>query len=76
MSLSPLCTGTEPLALGHPSSSPFYLPLGDPGRHDFGCDSETRKTSYFRSFLEPRRTSEKALITAIQEAYAHSRQAP
>ena len=28
-----------------------------------------RKGSYFPSFLEPRRTSEKALIAVIQEAY-------
>ena len=28
-----------------------------------------RKSSYFPSFLEPRRTSEKALIAVIQEAY-------
>ena len=28
-----------------------------------------RKGSYFPSFLEPRRTSEKALVAVIQEAY-------
>ncbi len=30
-----------------------------------------RKGSYFPSFLEPRRTAEKALVAAIQEAYVH-----
>ena len=30
-----------------------------------------RKGSYFPSFLEPRRTAEKALTTVIQEAYVH-----
>ena len=30
-----------------------------------------RKGSYFPSFLEPRRTAEKALAAAIQEAYVH-----
>lgn len=30
-----------------------------------------RKGSYFRSFLEPRRTAEKALVAVIQEAYVH-----
>ncbi len=30
-----------------------------------------RKGSYFPSFLEPRRTSEKALVAVIQEAYVH-----
>ncbi|CAN5377705.1 hypothetical protein BH10PSE15_BH10PSE15_10890 [soil metagenome] len=28
-----------------------------------------RKGSYFPSFLEPRRTAEKALVAVIQEAY-------
>ena len=31
-----------------------------------------RKGSYFPSFLEPRRTAEKALTAVIQEAYIHS----
>jgi putative transposase len=30
-----------------------------------------RKGSYFPSFLEPRRTSEKALVAVVQEAYVH-----
>jgi putative transposase len=30
-----------------------------------------RKGSYFPSFLEPRRTAEKALTAVIQEAYVH-----
>jgi len=30
-----------------------------------------RKGSYFPSFLEPRRTAEKALTAVIQEAYIH-----
>ena len=30
-----------------------------------------RKGSYFPSFLEPRRTAEKALVAVIQEAYIH-----
>ena len=30
-----------------------------------------RKSSYFPSFLEPRRTAEKALAAVIQEAYVH-----
>src|SRR5450755_5010072 len=30
-----------------------------------------RRGSYFPSFLEPRRTSEKALAAVIQEAYVH-----
>ncbi len=30
-----------------------------------------RKGSYFTSFLEPRRTAEKALVAVIQEAYVH-----
>jgi len=30
-----------------------------------------RKGSYFPSFLEPRRTAEKALVAVIQEAYFH-----
>ncbi len=30
-----------------------------------------RKGSYFPSFLEPRRTAEKALAAVIQEAYVH-----
>jgi transposase-like protein len=30
-----------------------------------------RRGSYFPSFLEPRRTAEKALVAVIQEAYAH-----
>jgi len=30
-----------------------------------------RKGSYFPSFLEPRRTAEKALVAVIQEAYVH-----
>ena len=30
-----------------------------------------RKGSYFPSFLEPRRTAEKALMAVIQEAYIH-----
>ncbi len=30
-----------------------------------------RKGSYLPSFLEPRRTAEKALVTVIQEAYVH-----
>ena len=30
-----------------------------------------RRGSYFPSFLEPRRTAEKALIAVIQEAYVH-----
>jgi putative transposase len=33
--------------------------------------SRLRKGSYFPSFLEPRRTAEKALIAVIQEAYVH-----
>ena len=31
-----------------------------------------RRGSYFPSFLEPRRTAEKALVAVIQEAYVHS----
>ena len=30
-----------------------------------------RKGSYFPSFIEPRRTAEKALVAVIQEAYVH-----
>jgi transposase-like protein len=30
-----------------------------------------RGSSYFPSFLEPRRTAEKALVAVIQEAYVH-----
>ena len=30
-----------------------------------------RKGSYLPSFLEPRRTAEKALVAVIQEAYVH-----
>jgi transposase-like protein len=30
-----------------------------------------RRGSYFPSFLEPRRTAEKALVAVIQEAYVH-----
>ena len=30
-----------------------------------------RKGSYFPSFLEPRRTAEKAVVAVIQEAYVH-----
>jgi putative transposase len=30
-----------------------------------------RKGSYFPSFLEPRRTAEKASVAAVQEAYVH-----
>ena len=30
-----------------------------------------RKGSYFPSFLEPRRTAEKALVAVIQESYVH-----
>lgn len=30
-----------------------------------------RKGSYFRSFLEPRRTAKKALVAVIQKAYVH-----
>ena len=30
-----------------------------------------RKGSYFPSFLEPRRTAEKALVAVIREAYVH-----
>ena len=30
-----------------------------------------RKGSYFPSFLEPRRTAEKALVAVVQEAYVH-----
>jgi transposase-like protein len=30
-----------------------------------------RKGSYFPSFLEPRRTAEKALVVVVQEAYVH-----
>ena len=30
-----------------------------------------RKGSYFPTFLEPRRTAEKALMAVIQEAYIH-----
>jgi transposase-like protein len=33
--------------------------------------SRLRKGSYFPSFLEPRRTAEKALTAVIQEAYIH-----
>ena len=32
---------------------------------------QLRKGSYFPSFLEPRRTAEKALTAVIQEAYVH-----
>jgi putative transposase len=40
------------------------------GRIDLGIP-RLRKGSYFPSFLEPRRTAEKALTAAIQEAYVH-----
>jgi transposase-like protein len=35
-----------------------------------------RKGSYFPSFLEPRRTAEKALVAVIQEAYVHGVSTP
>jgi len=35
-----------------------------------------RKGSYLPSFLEPRRTAEKALVAVIQEAYVHGRLDP
>ncbi len=40
------------------------------GRVDLAIP-KLRKGSYFPSFLEPRRTSEKALTAVIQEAYVH-----
>ncbi len=40
------------------------------GRIDLAIP-KLRKGIYFPSFLEPRRTAEKALVAVIQEAYAH-----
>jgi transposase-like protein len=40
------------------------------GRIDLAIP-KLRKGSYFLSFLEPRRTAEKALVAVIQEAYVH-----
>ena len=40
------------------------------GRIDLAIP-KLRKGSYFPSFLEPRRTAEKALVAVIQEAYVH-----
>ena len=40
------------------------------GRIDLAIP-KLRKGSYFPSFLEPRRTAEKALTAVIQEAYVH-----
>ena len=40
------------------------------GRIDLSIP-KLRKGSYFPSFLEPRRTAEKALVAVIQEAYVH-----
>lgn len=40
------------------------------GRIDLAIP-KLRKGSYFPSFLEPRRTAEKALAAVIQEAYVH-----
>ena len=40
------------------------------GRIDLAMP-KLRKSSYFPSFLEPRRTAEKALTAVIQEAYIH-----
>src|SRR3712207_4448705 len=40
------------------------------GRIDL-CIPKLRKGSYFPSFLQPRRTAEKALTAVIQEAYVH-----
>ncbi|GLI95460.1 hypothetical protein LMG27198_44520 [Methylocystis echinoides] len=40
------------------------------GRIDLSIP-KLRKGSYFPSFLEPRRTAEKALAAVIQEAYVH-----
>lgn len=40
------------------------------GRIDLAIP-KLRKSSYFPSFLEPRRTAEKALAAVIQEAYVH-----
>jgi putative transposase len=43
--------------------------LGHPRRADRAGDPEAEEGSYFPSFLEPRRTAEKALVAVIQEAY-------
>ena len=40
------------------------------GRIDLGIP-KLRRGSYFPSFLEPRRTAEKALVAVIKEAYVH-----
>jgi putative transposase len=40
------------------------------GRVDLAIP-KLRKGSYFPSFLEPRRTAEKALVAVVQEAYVH-----
>ena len=40
------------------------------GRIDLAIP-KLRKGSYFPSFLEPRRTAEKALVAVVQEAYVH-----
>ncbi len=40
------------------------------GRIDLAIP-KLRKGSYFPTFLEPRRTAEKALVAVIQEAYVH-----
>jgi hypothetical protein len=44
---------------------------GTPGRRIELAIPKLRKGSYFPSFLEPRRTAEKALAAVIQEAYVH-----
>src|SRR5919202_629589 len=50
---------------------------GKPGRGRAGAVDAVRPTpklrrgSYFSSFLEPRRTAERALAAVIQEAYVH-----
>ena len=46
--------------------------MGDAGgAHRAGDPEALRKGSYLPSFLEPRRTAEKALTAVIQEAYVH-----
>jgi putative transposase len=59
----PRCTESYPSRVGPITFRfPDYL---------WACPSAEAGGSYFPSFLEPRRISEKALTAVIQEAYVH-----
>ena len=43
---------------------------GTPGWRDRAADPQIRRGSYFPSFLQPRKRSEQALLSLVQQAYA------